>query len=321
MRIPPRGRCRPTIWERALESVSEVVHFAAAVGVGQSMYEIGHYCQTNVIGTANLLEAVAKRKKSIAKLIVASSMSIYGEGFYWCERCKVERPGERADSALKLGDWHPRCSACGNQLIPRATPETKTLRPASVYAINKRDQEELCLVVGRAYGIPVVALRFFNVYGPGQSLGNPYTGVMAIFAGALKAHKVPLVFEDGKQTRDFVHVSDIARACVSALSDASVGDIALNVGTGKATTVLEVASLLHRHLGGPEPQVVEKFRAGDIRHCVADTSAIREELNWQPSVSFEDGVTEYIRWLATQEAPENRLDTAINELRAHGLVT
>lgn len=312
---------QPSVWATALDGVTEVVHFAAAVGVGQSMYEIAHYCRTNVLGTAYMLEAVARQKASIAKLLVASSMSIYGEGFFWCDYCKCEGPGERAANALKSGQWEPMCATCGRQLTAGPTPETKPLRPASVYAINKRDQEDMCLVVGRAYGVPAVALRFFNVYGPGQSLSNPYTGVAAVFAASLLAGSPPLIFEDGRQTRDFVHVRDVARACIRALTDPGVSDVALNVGTGRATSITQLASILHRELGGPAPQVVGRYRAGDVRHCFADISATRQHLGWEPSVSLEQGMEELLKWFRAQPIGGSRLKQAFTELRAHGLVT
>jgi dTDP-L-rhamnose 4-epimerase len=205
-------------------------------------------------------------------------------------------------------------------LAARPTSETKALRPASVYAINKRDQEDMCLVVGRAYGVPAIALRFFNVYGPGQSLSNPYTGVAAIFAASLLAGTPPLIFEDGRQTRDFVHVQDVAKACIRALIEPGASDVALNVGTGRGTSVAQLASMLHRELGGPAPQVVGHYRAGDVRHCFADISLIQERLGWKPSISLEHGMEELLRWLRTQPISGSRLEQAYTELRAHGLV-
>jgi dTDP-L-rhamnose 4-epimerase len=310
----------PEVWSRCLDGVTHVVHFAAAVGVGQSMYHISSYCRTNVLGTAQLLESLVSRKVKVEKLLVASSMSIYGEGLYWCESCDYVRPGEREPGSLSPGSWEPICFECGRSLSPRPTPETKPLRPSSVYSINKRDQEEMCLVVGKAYGVPTVALRFFNVYGPGQSLGNPYTGVAAIFSARLLAGAPPLVFEDGRQSRDFIHVQDIVDVCHRVLESRDVADVALNVGTGRPTTIADMAVILRRVLGGPPPQVLDSHRAGDIRHCYADISAIRRLLRWEPQFSFEQGIEDLAMWMRSQSGDARGQERAYTELRTHGLV-
>lgn len=306
--------------DAALEGVSVVVHFAAAVGVGQSMYEIVRYCRTNVMGTAVLLEAVSKRRGKLLKLIVASSMSIYGEGAYRCQLCDAYRERERTTSDLDAGCWEPLCLKCGTELTPIRTTESKTLAPSSVYAINKRDQEEMCLTVGRAYGIPTLAFRFFNVYGSGQSLNNPYTGVMAIFASRLLANEPPLIFEDGNQTRDFVHVRDIVAACVAGMELEDAADLAINLGTGRATSVLEVAHRLATLLGGPEPQILESYRPGDIRHCVANIRQAQEVLGWEPSTDLTTGLGELASWLAESQGDGSLQRRAVGELERHGLV-
>lgn len=307
------------IWPRALDGVNEVVHLAAAVGVGQSMYEVVRYCRANVMGTAELLQALIPLRDQIRKVVVASSMSIYGEGAYACRACAREREAERLPEQLAAGRWDPLCSECGQELEAAPTKEDKRLRPSSIYAVTKRDQEEMCLSFGRAYGIPTVALRFFNVYGPGQALGNPYTGVAAIFAARLLAGEPPLVFEDGKQTRDFVHVTDVAAACVRAL-ESRASDVAVNVGTGRPISVLEVASALQAAIGGPAPEFLGSFRSGDVRHCFADVSKARDLLGWAPTVVFEEGMEDLARWLRNQEGYADRQARAIAELRAHGLV-
>lgn len=308
--------------EKALTDVSRVVHLAAAVGVGQSMYEVDRYCHVNVMGTARLLQALIERKGEIEKLVVASSMSIYGEGIYYCETCsQTHTVVTTTMGELGVGKWDPSCPGCHNLLTPIATPESKTLQPTSVYAINKRDQEELCLVVGRAHDIPTIALRLFNVYGPGQTLGNPYTGVAAIFASRLVKRRPPLIFEDGNQSRDFVHVRDVAGACVMALENDSVSDVALNVGTGKRTTILEVADALSAELGGPTPELLGKRRKGDVRHCFADISAARKQLGWEPRLDFETGVRDLIDWTGEQLFVTDRVDAAVHELAWRGLVS
>ena len=304
----------------ALDGVTMVVHFAAAVGVGQSMYEIRRYCEANTVGTAALLEALAPRRDQVRKLVVASSMSIYGEGLYRCGNCGRDGEAERRPADLEARRWDPRSLCCGTGVTALPTPETKPVRPTSVYAINKRDQEELCLVVGAAYGIPTLALRFFNVYGPGQALSNPYTGVAAIFSARLLSSAPPLVFEDGQQSRDFVHVEDVARACVAALTQPADGT-ALNIGTGTPVSVIEVAALLRKELGGPEPEIMSTYRAGDVRHCYADIGRARALLAWEPETTLDAGIPELADWVRTQVEARSDVDTAMAELHRHGLVT
>ncbi len=268
---------------RALEGTDAVVHFAAAVGVGQSMYEIERYTSINAIGAAVVLEEVVERRIAIRKLLVASSMSIYGEGQYRNPRTGESglAPGLRPESQLAAREWNILADD-GTPLEPEPTAETKPLRPTSIYAIGKRDHEEMFLTVGAAYGIPTVALRFFNVYGERQALSNPYTGAAAIFSSRLLNDHAPLVFEDGNQTRDFIDVRDIARCCTLALEREGADGRTLNVGTGRATSILEVARAIARGLGKElEPEIVGKYRAGDIRHCYADTNAAAELLGFR----------------------------------------
>jgi dTDP-L-rhamnose 4-epimerase len=310
----------PVVVARSLSDVDAVVHFAALVGVGQSMYEAARYVRANCVGTAVLLEEVAKRRDRIGRLVVASSMSIYGEGAYECVACEAPREGERDAARLAAGRWEPPCPVCGEELRPVPTAETKLPRPASVYAVTKRDQEELCLAFGRAYGIPTTALRFFNVYGPGQALSNPYTGVVAIFAARLLAGLAPLVFEDGGQTRDFVHVEDVAAACVAALERPEVDGLALNLGTGRATEIGDLARLVRKIVGGREPVSTGRFRPGDIRHCVADATNATRLLGWKPKVQFEVGLAEMAEWLRSQRPQKEVLDRPYAELARVGLL-
>jgi dTDP-L-rhamnose 4-epimerase len=306
--------------DRALEGVGTVFHLAALVGVGQSMYEMARYTRDNCWATARFLEAVAERRPKVRRLVVASSMSIYGEGSYECRECGPVAPGLRPKEQLERGEWEMRCPTCGGVAVPRPTSEAKPLAPTSVYAVNKRDQEEMCIAVGRAYGIPSAALRLFNVYGTRQSLNNPYTGVAAIFSSRLLNDHPPFVFEDGRQSRDFVHVSDVVRAMLltAESEDASFG--VFNVGTGRPVSVMEVATILARYLGKDiDPAVVGKFREGDIRHCYADTSKARDVLGFRASVSFEDGVKDLCEW-AHDERPRDGTERAIGELAARGLV-
>ena len=309
----------PELVDRALDGVDRVVHLAAAVGVGQSMYEIARYVQTNTYATAVFLERLIARAGEVDRLVVASSMSIYGEGGYECDEHGAVAPPPRAEEQLLARQWEVYCPECRREVRPIPTPESKPLIPTSVYAITKRDHEELCLVTGAAYGIPTVALRFFNVFGPGQALSNPYTGVAAIFSSRLLNGRSPLVFEDGMQARDFIHVSDIVAGILLALeSDAAVGK-ALNLGTGRISTVLDVSAALASGLGVDiEPEIVGRYRAGDIRHCYADTGRARELLGFEARVSLEEGMRGLIEWLREQEAVDS-VDAATSALLERGL--
>lgn len=305
----------------ALRDVDAVVHLAAAVGVGQSMYEIRHYCDVNVMGTATLLEELVSCRDRIRKFVVASSMSIYGEGSYECLECGSVAPGLRSEAQLREQHWEPFCPACGFlQLSPLPTSEEKPLHPTSVYAVSKRDQEELSLSVGRAYQIPTVALRFFNIYGPRQALSNPYTGVAAIFSSSLLNGNPPLIFEDGGQCRDFIHVHDIARACVMALEQDGADYSVLNVGTGRAISVREIAeTLIQRFYPDIEPCLVGQYRAGDIRHCYADITRIRIAYGFEPQITFDRGIDDLVEWVVSQRAVDG-VESAIAELARRGLV-
>jgi len=305
---------------RALEGVDAVYHFAAAVGVGQSMYEIERYTSINAIGAAVVLEEVVQRRNTIRKLVVASSMSIYGEGQYRNSRTGESgiAPGIRPESQLAAKQWELLADD-GTPLESEPTAETKPLRPTSVYAVNKRDHEELFLSVGAAYGIPTVALRFFNVYGERQALSNPYTGVAAIFSSRLLNDNRPVVFEDGRQTRDFIDVRDLVRGCALALTTDGADGSTLNLGTGRATSILEVARTIAAGLGKDiEPEIVEQYRAGDIRHCFADTRLAEDRLRFRSEIAFEDGMRDLLAWLEGQEAVD-AVDAAREALVARGL--
>jgi dTDP-L-rhamnose 4-epimerase len=303
--------------ERALRNVDAVVHLAASVGVGQSMYDIVSYVQVNDLGTAVLLERLAKQP--VERLVVASSMSIYGEGLARRRNGDLVSPSDRSIEQLRAGRWE--LSHDDEILTPVATPETKQPSFSSVYALNKYVQERMALIVGKAYGIPTVALRFFNVYGPRQALSNPYTGVLAIFASRLLNGRSPLIFEDGRQLRDFVHVRDVARACLLALQSNSAVDSVFNIGSGRSRTILSIASDLARVTGVSQltPCVVGKYRAGDIRHCFADITRSRAQLGYAPRVTFEDGLAELADWLSDQAA-DDHVERATSELATRGLV-
>jgi dTDP-L-rhamnose 4-epimerase len=305
---------------RALDGVDAVVHFAAAVGVGQSMYEVERYTSVNAIGAAVVLEEAVECRASIRKLLVASSMSIYGEGQYRNPRTGESglAPWLRPETQLAAREWEV-LAGDGTPLEPEPTAETKPLRPTSIYAINKRDHEEMFLAIGAAYAIPAVALRFFNVYGERQALSNPYTGVAAIFSSRLLNDRPPLVFEDGRQSRDFIDVRDIARCCSLALAEDAADGRTLNVGTGVPTTIVDVARTIARGLDKDiEPELVGKYRAGDIRHCYADTRLADELLGFRAEIPFEAGMRDLLAWLEGQEA-EDSVDAAREALVARGL--
>jgi dTDP-L-rhamnose 4-epimerase len=302
----------------ALADVDRVVHLAARVGVGQSMYEIAEYTSVNSTGTGVLLEALLEHH-SVQRLVVASSMSVYGEGCYVGPDGAPATPVPRTRGDVQAGRWEPR-GAAGEALTPVPTPESKAPALSSVYALNKFDQERLCLMFGDAYQMPTTALRFFNVYGRYQALSNPYTGVLAIFASRLLNDRPPLVFEDGEQRRDFVSVSDIARACRLALSsEASAGHV-INIGSGQSISVNEIATRLSRILDKEkiEPEITGKYRVGDIRHCFADISLANDLLGFVPQVSLDDGLADLAGWLEGQVSVDS-VDDAAAELTSRGL--
>jgi dTDP-L-rhamnose 4-epimerase len=303
---------------KSLKNVDLVIHLAAAVGVGQSMYQIAHYTAQNNLATAVLMEALVERP--VSRLVVASSMSIYGEGLYRSHDGRlVSSAVERRVDQLKQRDWELRDER-GEALTPLPTPEEKQPALASVYALSKFDQERMCLIVGRAYSIPTVALRFFNVYGTRQALSNPYTGVLAIFASRLLNDKAPVIYEDGLQQRDFVSVYDIAQACRLAMEVPEAAGDVFNIGSGQPRTVLEIAEKMSRVLGKEhlEPEVSGKYRVGDIRHCFADISRAQRVLGFKPRINFEEGLVELAEWLEGQTAVD-RVEAARAELDARGL--
>ena len=304
---------------KAIKGVDRVVHLAAEVGVGQSMYEVSRYVDANTGGTGVLLDIIANDHTDVGRIVVASSMSIYGEGAYDCPEHGLVAPGLRLEPQLKAREWEPRCARCGVTLSPLPTMEAKALIPSSVYAITKMDQELLCLSVGAAYGVDVVALRYFNAYGPRQALSNPYTGVAAIFSGRLLNNRSPLAFEDGQQLRDFIHVRDVARATVDAIASKDAVGHAINVGVGAPLTIVDVARLLAKELGlDLEPEITGKYRAGDIRHCWADTSMAETLLGFKAEIDLQAGVAELVEWVRQQQAVDS-VDQAFAELGKRGL--
>lgn len=324
----------PRAVERALLDVNVVVHFAAVVGVGQSLYQIARYNEVNLQGTAVLLESMLRRQRrpgqGFSCLLVAGSMSVYGEGRYCCPGCgRPANVAGRTLNDLRQQQWEPRCEVCGSALQPLPTDEGKRPQLGSIYALTKYMQEEMCLLFGRTYELPAVALRFFNTYGPRQALANPYTGVAAVFAAALLAHRAPQIFEDGGQMRDLVSVHDVAAACQLAIEKPEAAGQVLNVASGQTLTVKQLAHSIAEALGVPlEPEITGRFRVGDARHCIADISAARRRLGYTPRVSLADGMGELAAWLQSQSLGAARAvgarrplsqEHATAELRAFGL--
>jgi dTDP-L-rhamnose 4-epimerase len=303
--------------DRALEGMHAVFHFAAAVGVGQSMYDVERYTSVNNVGTAVLMERLSRRP--VDRLIVASSMSVYGEGLFQDAEGHTREARPRTLDGLRRGEWE-LVDDHGRPLRPLPTPETKAVTLESIYALSKYDQERMCLLLGRAYRIPTVALRFFNVYGTRQALSNPYTGVLAIFAARLLNGGRPFVFEDGRQQRDFVAVEDVARACRSALESPDASGRVLNVGSGEPRTIVEIAHRMAQAVGREDlvPEVTGKYRMGDVRHCFADIALASQLLEYRPRVALDAGLANLAQWLKGQAAVDRSLDMRA-ELESRGL--
>lgn len=304
---------------RVVRGADVVYHLAAAVGVGQSMYQIADYTATNTLGTAYLLQEIVDRKLELERLVVASSMSIYGEGRYVSPEGEDAGVVRRTEAQLGAHQWEPQ-DALGRSLSPRPTDEDKELDPTSVYALNKADQERLVLQIGAAYGIPAAALRFFNIYGPRQSLSNPYTGVAAIFSSRLLNGNSALVYEDGLQSRDFVSVGDVVQGLLLAGDHPQAVGRVFNIGSGRSITVREIAETLAAVLEVDlPPQVTGRYRVGDIRHCFADIERARRLLGYEPRVGLEEGMQELVQWLDEQEKPEDTVGEHVADLAARGL--
>ena len=305
--------------KKAMEDCEVIFHQAALVGVGQSQYEIKRYVEINTLGTAQLLDLLANTEHDVKKLVVASSMSIYGEGAY-----KNEETGEtvfpplRTNQQMKEGEWELLKNNVPLKPIP--TNEAKPLHANSIYAITKKDQEEMCLNIGKTYGIPTTALRYFNVYGPRQSLSNPYTGVAAIFMSRYKNNKPPIIFEDGNQSRDFINVRDIVQANILAMKSSNANHEIFNVGAEGQITIKQVAETIKEIFNSDiDPQVMNTFRKGDVRHCFSDITKIKNKLDYQPKITFKEGMKELVEWSKDQEAVD-KVEQATAELKRKGLI-
>lgn len=304
----------------ALQGIDVVFHKAAAVGMGQSQYQVKHYVDVNTGGTANLLDILANDKHGVKKVVVAASQSSYGEGFCAAPDGRVLQPEYRPEAQLAEGRWEHECPETGAVLTPVPTPESAAHKARAIYAITKRDQEDMLLSIGQTYGIPAVALRYFNVFGTRQSLSNPYTGVIAIFMSRIANGNPPVVYEDGNQTRDFISVHDVVQANMLAMEKDEANGQVFNVGTGRATSIREIADTLIGIYGASlKTEITGKYRKGDTRHCYADISHIRNRLGFEPNVSIRDGLQEIVDWSRTTTA-DDRFEEASRELAQRGLV-
>lgn len=292
--------------KKALKGIDVVYHLASAVGVAQSNYEIKKYADVNVGATADLLDIIVSFKLPIKKIISVASMTGYGEGNYVCARCGVVRPGLRDEKQLLKEDWELYCPLCASSIKPAPTDELAQEYPNSIYAITKKTQTDMLMLTGQIYKIPVVLLKLFNVYGPRQSLSNPYTGVTAIFTSRIKNNQPALLYEDGMQTRDFVSVHDVVEVLFLALATDRADYQTINIGSGKPVPIIQIARILARLLGSPAlVEVGGKYRANDTRHCYADIKKAIRILGWKPKVSLARGLKELIAWSATEAAIDN----------------
>jgi dTDP-L-rhamnose 4-epimerase len=309
-------------WEKAMEGQQVIVHLAAETGTGQSMYEIARYMDVNVSGTGLMLDILANQEHSIEKVVIASSRAIYGEGRYWSPQAgQMVYPTQREEEDMACGIFDPLCPITGGPLELRATDEESKIHPNSIYGLTKYNQEQAVMIACGAMGIPAVAFRYQNVYGPGQSLKNPYTGILSIFSTRIRSGNDINIFEDGLESRDFVYIDDVVAATVAGIENPAANGISFNVGTGVATSVMTVAQTLVKAYGIAVPiRVSGEYRVGDIRHNYADLSLIREKLGFEPKVLFEEGIQRFADWVLSQETEVDRYEDALQELRAKGLM-
>ena len=313
--------CNKSDWEKALKGQDAVIHLAAETGTGQSMYEITRYNEVNIIGTAHLLNILANEEHTIGKIIIASSRSIYGEGKYLCDNHGITYPNERKDADMAKGNFNPICDKCDKKLILKATDEDSKIHPSSIYGITKQQQEQMILLIGKTLKIPAVSLRYQNVYGPGQSLANPYTGILSIFSTRLLNGNDIDIYEDGEESRDFVFIDDVVDATVLALERKEANHQIFNVGSGVATTVAQAANTLKElYASNVNINISGKYRLGDIRHNYADLSKIENALGFSSKFNFKAGITEFVKWVKTQEIMDDKYKNSLKELKLKGII-
>ena len=308
-------------WKAAIKGQEIVVHLAAETGTGQSMYEAEKYNDVNIIGTANMLDLLANKNHQIEKMLIASSRAIYGEGKYLCSKHGVIYPLQRNESDMEKGEFNPKCDSCNSQLQLVATDESSKIHPLSIYGITKQQQEQMVMTTGESLGIASVAFRYQNVYGPGQSLSNPYTGILSIFSTRILNGNDLDIYEDGEESRDFVYIDDVVDATILGIEKKEANGQVFNVGSGVTTTVRQVAESLKKFYNSDiNISISGKYRLGDIRHNYADLTKIKEALGFSPKYDFQKGISKFVNWVKTQEIMEDKYEESIKELRNKGLM-
>ncbi len=312
--------CNKALLEQALEDVNYVIHLAAETGTGQSMYEIKRYIDVNIGGTALLLDILTNTKNHVKRVVVAESRAIYGEGKYHCEKCGDVYPTERKDEDMAKGDFECHCPRCGGKVKLVATTEDSAIHPSSVYGIGKQVQGQLVHLICKNIGVESVSYRYQNVYGPGQSLTNPYTGILSIFSTRIKNHKEINIFEDGLESRDFVYIDDVVNATIAGMEVREANGHVFNIGTGIATDVLTVAKTLCKHYGIEVPlNVSGSYRLGDIRHNYADITLAKKILGFEPKWTFDHGIKQFTEWVNQQELQKDNYEASLEEMKQKGL--
>lgn len=307
-------------WEKALKDIDVIVHLAAETGTGQSMYEIERYTEVNIKGTAILLDILTNEKHDVKKIIIASSRAIYGEGKYLCKKHGTVYPLAREEKYLSKGDFNVKCPICENNVELVGTTEDSAIHPTSIYGFTKQAQEQMCMIVGKSLNLPVVAFRYQNVFGPGQSLKNPYTGILSIFSTRIKNKNNIDIFEDGLESRDFVYIDDVVDATILGIEKEEADYESFNVGTGIPINVITVAKILKEKYGIDVPiNITKNYRLGDIRHNYADISKIRKKLGFEPRFNFEEGISKFVDWVNTQVIEKDNYDKSIAEMKKKGL--
>ena len=308
-------------WKAAIKGQEIVVHLAAETGTGQSMYEAEKYNDVNIMGTSNMLELLANKNHKIEKILIASSRAIYGEGKYLCSKHGLMYPAQRNESDMFKGEFNPKCDICNSQLQLVATDEKSKIHPLSIYGITKQQQEQMVMTTGESLGIASVAFRYQNVYGPGQSLSNPYTGILSIFSTRILNGNDLDIYEDGEESRDFVYIDDVVYATILGIEKKEANGQVFNVGSGVTTTVREVAESLKKFYNSDiNISISGKYRLGDIRHNYADLTKIKEVLDFSPKYDFQKGISKFVNWVKTQEIMEDKYEESIKELRNKGLM-
>jgi len=307
-------------WMKAIDKQDIIVHLAAETGTGQSMYEIQRYIDVNSAGTALMLDIIANKKTNIQKMIIASSRAIYGEGKYFCKEHSFVFPEHRKNDDMANGDFEVKCPICGKNVSLLATDEESKIHPSSIYGITKQNQEQMVMLMGKSLNIPAVAFRYQNVYGPGQSLTNPYTGIISIFSSLIKNNKAINIFEDGKESRDFIYIDDVVKATILGIEKKEADFQIFNVGTGKSTSVLSVANELKKIYNcAVDIQISGNYRIGDIRHNFADMAKIQQELSFSPEYTFKAGINRFANWANNQSVSADKYTESIKEMKEKGL--